>query len=104
MDERSKNYFNGYKTVRMPAELATAIVAAEDRKSCFEVAREALYKHLSLQETITIQCLPVYWLEPGDLIDIKDTKSNICGDYIITTMSIPLIYNGMMSITAMRAD
>lgn len=104
MDERSKNYFNGYKTVRMPAELATAIVAAEDRKSCFEVAREALYKYLSLQETITIQCLPVYWLEPGDLIDVKDTKSNICGDYIITTMSIPLIYNGMMSITAMRAD
>ena len=100
----SKNYFNGYPILLMTPELSSAIVIAEDRKSCFEVAREALYKHLSLQETITIQCLPVYWLEPGDLIDVKDTKSNIFGEYIITTISIPLAYNGMMSITAMRAD
>jgi hypothetical protein len=59
---------------------------------------------LSLQETITIQCIPVYWLEPGDLIDIKDTKANIQGEYIITNISLPLNYNGLMSITAMRAE
>jgi hypothetical protein len=74
----------------MTPELSSAVVAAEDRKSCFEVIRELLYKHLSLQETITIQCLPVYWLEPGDLIDVHDAKSNIKGEYIITNISLPL--------------
>jgi hypothetical protein len=43
-------------------------------------------------------------LEPGDMIDIKDTKSNIQGECIITNISLPLSYNGLMSITAMRAE
>ena len=103
-DNISQSYFNGYPVVRMTPELSSAVVAAEDRKSCFEVIRELLYKHLSLQETITIQCLPVYWLEPGDLIDVHDAKSNIKGEYIITNISLPLQYNGLMSITAMRAE
>jgi hypothetical protein len=38
------------------------------------------------------------------LIEVKDNKSNIYGEYIITNMTIPLTHNGLMSITAMRAD
>ena len=100
----SNSYFNGYPVVKINSLLNSAIVAAEDRKSCYEVIRELLYQKLSLQETITIQCLPVYWLEPGDMIEVEDSRSNIYGNYIITAMSLPLAYNGLMSITAIRAD
>lgn len=96
--------FNGYICALMPAELSSAIVAAADGKSCFEVIREALYQHLSLQETITVQSLPIYWLEPNVMIEVEDEKSNIFGNYIISTMNIPLTYNGLMSLTAIRAD
>lgn len=96
--------FNGYTCVKMPAELSAAVVAANDGKSCFEVAREALYKHLSLQESITIQTLPVLWLEPNTMIEVEDEKANIFGNYIISTLNVPLTYNGNMSITAIRAE
>ena len=96
--------FNGYTCALIPAELSSAIVAAKDGKSCFEVVREALYQHLSLQETITIQSLPIYWLEPNTMIEVEDEKSNIFGNYIISTINIPLEYNGLMSLTAIRAE
>lgn len=100
----SQSYFNGYPVIKTTALLNSAIVAAEDRKSCYEVIRELLYQKLSLQETITIQSLPVYWLEPGDMIEVEDSRSNIFGNYIISNISLPLTYNGLMSITAIRAE
>ena len=96
--------FNGYNCIKMPEELSSAVVAAQDGKSCFEVIREALYQHLSLQETITLQTLPILWLEPNTMIEVEDSKSNIYGNYIISTLNIPLTYNGNMSINAIRAD
>jgi hypothetical protein len=96
--------FNGYLEVSMPAELSSAVVFANDGKSCFEVVRELLYKHLSLQESVTLNTLPVVWLEPGDIIEIEDKKTNIYGNYIISTINVPLTYNGLMSITALRAE
>ena len=103
-DLETSETFNGYKAVRVSDELDSALVAAADNKSCFDVIRQALYQKLSLQETITIQCLPIYWLEPNDIISVKDTRSQIYGNYIISSISLPLTYNGLMSITAIRLD
>ena len=45
----------------------------------------------------------IYRLEPNTLIKIQDEKSKINGQYIISKMTIPLAYNGTMTINATKA-
>lgn len=68
--------------------------------SCFDEIREMLWQHLNYQATISISCLPVYYLEPNNILNVQDVKSGIIGNYQITQFSVPLTYNGTMNITA----
>ena len=73
------------------------------KKSAKEVLDNLLYNHSYCIENITINAIPVYRLEPNRLINIIDEKSKINGEYIISKITIPLTYNGTMSITATKA-
>lgn len=68
--------------------------------SCYDQIREMLYQNLCYNTTITLTCLPKYYIEPNNIIHIEDRESNIYGNYQITQFSLPLTYNGTMSITA----
>lgn len=68
--------------------------------SCFDKIREMLYQNLNYNTTLSITCLPKYYIEPNNIIYVEDKKSNISGNYQITQYSLPLAYNGTMSITA----
>ena len=54
-------------------------------------------------ETIQISTLPIYHLEPNIRIGVNDKDSNIYGDYMINTISLPLNVTGTTSISAVRA-
>ena len=41
-------------------------------------------------------------MEPNVKIHVFDQETNIDGDYIVTKFTIPLAYNGTMSITATK--
>ena len=71
--------------------------------SAYHKVRELLYQYTSYNESITIQALPVYTLEPNTRIEVRDLESNIFGDYMISTISIPLGIGSTMSISATRA-
>ena len=71
--------------------------------SAYHKVRELLYQHTSYNESITIQALPIYTLEPNTRIEVRDLESNIFGDYMISTISIPLAIGSTMSISATRA-
>lgn len=68
--------------------------------SCFDQIRELMYQNLCYNTTISLTCLPKYYMEPNNIIRIEDRDSNIYGNYQITQYSLPLTYNGTMSITA----
>lgn len=68
--------------------------------SCFDQIREMMYQNLCYNTTISLTCLPKYYIEPNNIIRIEDKDSNIYGNYQITQYSLPLTYNGTMSITA----
>ena len=52
-------------------------------------------------ETISIQCMPIYYLEPNTRIRVDDMTTNIHGDYMIKSINLP-IGSGVMSISASR--
>ena len=69
-----------------------------------DTMRELLYKYTNYNEQISLQSIPIYFLDVNTRISVKDSASNIYGDYIIKTLSVPLAPNGTMNITASRAQ
>jgi len=64
---------------------------------------ELLYQYSYCIENVSITSIPIYYLEPNTRIYIYDEKTKINGEYIASKFTIPLAYNGTMSITATKA-
>ena len=71
--------------------------------SAQEVARDLLYQYTNYNESITIQCVPIFYLEPNRRITVYDQKVGISGDYVIKSISMPIGGNGTMNINAIKA-
>ena len=72
-------------------------------KDAFSVIRDLIFQHTSYNESVTISAMPMYYLEPNTRIEIEDSRSNIYGEYMIRSISLPLSHEGTMSISAVRA-
>ena len=71
--------------------------------SAESVARELLYQYTDYTSSINIQSIPIYYLDVNRRISIYDKVSNIYGDYIIKSISLPLDPKMTMSISATKA-
>ena len=68
-----------------------------------EAARTLLYQYTNYNESITIQSIPIYYLDVNSRITVQDKKTGIYGDYIIKSISLPLNAESTMSISATKA-
>lgn len=92
---------DGYRYIQY-VDKAMFSISAQGR-SAKDKLDELLYTHGYCIETATITAIPIYYLQPNTRIRLRDPDSNLDGDYIISKMTIPLAYNGTMSITATKA-
>lgn len=72
--------------------------------SAYLAAMNLLYQYTSYNNAITIQAIPIYYLEPNTRISVYDKKTGISGDYVINSISLPLGIDGTMSISATKAE
>lgn len=72
-------------------------------KSAKDRLDELIYQHGYCIESASITAIPIYYLEPNVRIYICDEKTGIDGDYVVSKITLPLAYNGTMSITATKA-
>lgn len=93
----------GYSFARLPGYFINMFSISAQGKSTFDVLNSNLYNYSYCTETISLNTLPVYYLEPNTRIFVKDDNSGINGEYIIERLTIPLQYNGTMSISATKA-
>lgn len=63
---------------------------------------ELLYQHSYCTQTISVQSIPIYHLQPNNRIYIRDDRSGINGEYIINKLSIPLNFKKLMTINATK--
>lgn len=98
-----KNEKTGYTFARLPGYFVNLFSISAQGKSAFDVLNNNLYNYSYCAETITLNALPVYYLEPNTRIFVKDDNSGINGEYIVERITIPLQYNGTMSISATKA-
>lgn len=99
-----KEWLTGYKYIQVPDKnMDSMFKISAQGKSAKEKLDELLYQHGYCIENVSITAIPVYYLDANTRIYIYDEKSKINGDYIVSKISIPLSYNGTMSITATKA-
>lgn len=71
--------------------------------SAYEQIRQTLHEFTNYNESISIQTIPLYFLEPNIRISINNPNSAITGDYIINSMSFSLDNEGVLTINASKA-
>ena len=92
---------SGYRYIQVNDDNMFAI--SSQGKSAKDKLDELIYQHGYCCETATITTIPIYYLQPNIRVYVFDEKTHLNGDYIISKISIPLTYNGTMSLTATKA-
>lgn len=104
LEEQTRLIAEGYPNTFLVESsfLENYLSVSPNRKTCLDAIREMLYTNLSLNESISVTALPIYWLEPNRIIEVEDIKTRIYGQYEINSISIPLTHNGTMNLSCSR--
>ena len=102
-DRRAECEARNQKYIQVETSIFKMLSIGGRQNSCFNEVKSLLYNYTGYNETIQIQALPIYNLEPNTRITVKDVASDISGDYMINTISLPFESGGTMSISATRA-
>lgn len=101
--QRIANTISGYSSINLPSDYLQYFTISTKSLSVKDKLDELLYQYSYCTENISINSIPIYHLQPNTRIFIQDDKTEINGEYIIHKLTIPLTYNGMMSISASKA-
>jgi hypothetical protein len=102
-EKRDEAIAQGQKFLQVSPQIYSLFNIGGNLNSAYVKVRELLYQYTNYNEGITIQTIPLFYLEPNTRIAVRDVESDIYGDYMISTISIPLAINGTTSISATRA-
>ena len=91
-----------FEYVQVDSNLFTKMSRGGHFNSAFELAKSLLYESTNLNESISLQSLPIYYLEPNTRIQVQDIENNIFGIYSIQSISFSLDVNSTMSISAVK--
>lgn len=72
------------------------------KDDAFSNIKNLLYIHSSFNETVTINAVPLYFLEVNNRINLADQNTQILGDHYLQSFSIPLSHDGLMSMNAIK--
>lgn len=93
----------GYTYIQLQPQMQSLFTISSIGKSAFDQVNTFLYQYSYCAENVTVNMVPIYYLEPNTRIYIRDEKSNIDGEYNVTRMTIPLTFNGLMSVNGTKA-
>lgn len=79
------------------------VVTGVYENSAYNLVRSSLHEHLSYNNNINLTAMPIYHLDVNQLIHVENNESDIHGDYMIQSISLPLTLDGMMTINARKA-
>lgn len=91
----------GYKYIYAPGLSKMFSISAQG-KSAKTKLDELIYQHGYCAESATINCIPIYYLQPNILIGVKDEQTHLNGNFVLSKISVPLTYNGTMSLTVTK--
>lgn len=101
---KNQNLLNdGYAYMPLSKAYTDKFKISSQGKTAFDELNDLLYQYAYMNEKVTIKAIPIYYLEPNNIITIEDEESKVHGEYIVNKITLQLSHNGMMSITATKA-
>ena len=103
-EERSKyiSSMPGYTYCDMSTAMEELLTVSAQGKDAKTTLDGFLSSHTHGSDTISINCIPIYHLQPNTKIYVEDKENKIEGEYVLQRMTIPLTYNGMMSLSGYK--
>lgn len=92
----------GQDYVQVSEAIFAGLGPGGSQNSAYQRVCELLYQVTNMNNSITLEALPIYYLEPNTRITVHDAPSGIYGDYTITNINLPLDINSQMSINASK--
>ena len=102
-DLRQECIDKGQNFIQVEPKIHEQLSGGGSLNSAFNLIQDLLYQYTSYNESISVQSLPVYFLEPNTRITVKDPASGINGDYMISSISLPLDTSGTMTLSCTKA-
>lgn len=93
---------SGYVYLQIPAVFETLFDMSSQGKTAVDVLNTYLYNYTYCTESISITSVPIYYLNPNEKIYVNDMATGVAGQFVVSTINVPLTYNGTMSISATR--
>ena len=95
---------SGYKYIQVPdMNMDSMFSISAQGKSAKDKLDELIYQHGYCTESATINAIPIYYLEPNVRVYVYDKDTGLDGEYVVSKITLPLTYNGTMSLTATKA-
>lgn len=102
-DLREECENKGQDYIQLSGNLYSMITGGGTANSAYNLVRELLYQYTSYNESISINSIPIFYLEPNTRIVVRDAQSGIYGDYMINSISIPFDVTSTMTLSCTRA-
>ncbi len=102
-DLRAECEAQGQDYIQVNDNIYSLLAIGGSFNSAYVLVRELLYQYTSYNESISVNSLPVLYLEPNTRISVEDSESDIHGDYMINTITIPLDISSTMTLACTRA-
>ena len=93
---------SGYTYLLEPSYMDSFNISSQG-KSAYDVMEEYINLYLYCIESISITSVPIYHLQPNTRVMVYDEDSKINGEYLVSKITIPLTYNGTMSVSAVKS-
>lgn len=93
---------NGYTYTQVNESIYNVLTQGIGFNSGYEQMKLSLYKYLNYSESINLQTLPIYFLEPNVCIEVQDKDSFINEYYIINSLSFSFDTSSNLSISASK--
>lgn len=94
---------SGYTYLNYGPTMANLFNISSQGKSAINVMEEYINLYLYCIESISITSVPIYNLQPNTRVMVYDQDSKINGEYLVSRISIPLAYNGTMTVSATKS-
>lgn len=99
VSERNECTKNGLPYSGIKEYQYTQLAAGGYKNGAFDQVKSELWTHTTYQKSLSIAALPVFYLQPNTRVSITDTTTNTYGDFVVSTISIPLGAGNSMSVT-----
>lgn len=102
-EKRDQAEKRGQRYSQVPSSIYNNLKIGGSYYSAYEEIRQTLHEFTNYNESISLQTIPLYFLQPNTRITVNNPNSNISGDYLINSLSFALNNDGLLTINASKA-